>query len=101
MPALPARGMLGRVSDDDWKALADSLAKHGAEVARLQAEAIAGRLFMDSSVGTEVGEPPAAGPGGCEEGPGRGEEGQGEGGEHQRQIQALAAMARLQAHPRP
>ena len=48
--------MLGRVSDDDWKALADSLAKHGAEVARLQAEAIAGRLFMDSSVGTEVGE---------------------------------------------
>ena len=56
VPALPARGMLGRVSDDDWKALADSLAKHGAEVARLQAEAIAGRLFMDSSVGTEVGE---------------------------------------------
>lgn len=56
VPALPARGMLGRVSDDDWKALADSLAKHGAEVAKLQAEAIAGRIFMDSSVGTEVGE---------------------------------------------
>jgi hypothetical protein len=57
VPKLPARsGMLGLVSADDWKALADSLAKHGVEVARLQAEAIAGRLFMDSSVGTEVGE---------------------------------------------
>lgn len=56
VPALPARGRLGRVSDDDWSALADSLAKHGAEVAKLQAQAIAGRMFMDSSVGTEVGE---------------------------------------------
>lgn len=56
VPALPARGMLGRVSDDDWSALADNLAKHGAEVAKLQAQAIAGRMFMDSSVGTEVGE---------------------------------------------
>jgi hypothetical protein len=54
VPALPARGMLGRVSDDDWRTLSNSLAKHGAEVARLQAEAIAGRLYMDSSVGTEV-----------------------------------------------
>lgn len=55
VPKLPARsGMLGLVSADDWKALADSLDKHGAEVARLQAEAIAGRLYMDSSVGTEV-----------------------------------------------
>lgn len=54
VPALPARGMLGRVSDDDWRTLSDSLDKHGAEVARLQAEAIAGRLYMDSSVGTEV-----------------------------------------------
>lgn len=55
VPKLPARsGMLGLVSADDWKALADSLAKHGVEVARLQAEAIAGRLYMDSSVGTEV-----------------------------------------------
>lgn len=56
VPALPARGMLGNVSADDWQALADSLAKHGAEVARLRAEAIAGRLYMDSSVGAEVGE---------------------------------------------
>ena len=56
MPALPARGMLGRVSDDDWRTLSDSLAKHGAEVAKLQAQAIAGRMFMDSSVGTEMGE---------------------------------------------
>jgi len=56
VPALPARGMLGNVSAGDWKALADSLAKHGAEVAKLQAQAIAGRMFMDSSVGTEVGE---------------------------------------------
>lgn len=55
VPKLPARsGMLGLVSADDWTALADSLAKHGVEVARLQAEAIAGRLYMDSSVGTEV-----------------------------------------------
>ena len=63
LPALPARGMLGRVSDDDWSALADSLAKHGAEVARLRAEAIAGRLFMDSSVGTEVGRAACGWPG--------------------------------------
>lgn len=57
VPKLPARsGMLGRVSEDDWQALASSLDTHGAEVARLQAEAIAGRLYMDSSVGTEVGE---------------------------------------------
>lgn len=55
VPKLPARsGMLGLVSAGDWSALADSLDKHGAEVARLQAEAIAGRLYMDSSVGTEV-----------------------------------------------
>lgn len=56
VPALPARGMLGRVSNDDWRTLSDSLAKHGAEVAKLQAQAIAGRMFMDSSVGTEMGE---------------------------------------------
>ena len=56
VPALPARRMLGNVSTKDWKALADSLAKHGAEVAKLQAQAIAGRMFMDSSVGTEMGE---------------------------------------------
>ena len=56
VPALPARGMLGNVSAEDWRTLADSLAKHGAEVAKLQAQAIAGRMFIDSSVGTEVGE---------------------------------------------
>jgi hypothetical protein len=56
VPALPDRGMFGNVSAGDWSALADRMDKHGAEVARLQAEAIAGRLFMDSSVGTEVGE---------------------------------------------
>lgn len=54
VPALPARGMLGNVSTEDWRTLSDSLDKHGVEVARLHAEAIAGRLYMDSSVGTEV-----------------------------------------------
>jgi hypothetical protein len=57
VPKLPARsGMLGLVSAEDWRTLSDSLDKYGAEVARLHAEAIAGRLFMDSSVGTEMGE---------------------------------------------
>lgn len=56
VPALPKRDMLGRVSGGDWQALASSLDKYGAEVARLHAEAIAGRLFIDSSVGTEMGE---------------------------------------------
>ena len=82
VPALPARGMLGRVSDDDWKALADSLAKHGAEVARLQAEAIAGRLFMDSSVGTEVGERLRLAREAAKKAQEEARRGQGEGGEH-------------------
>ena len=56
VPALPKRDMLGRVSGGDWQALASSLDEYGADILRLQAEAIAGRMFMDSSVGTEVGE---------------------------------------------
>lgn len=56
VPKLPARGMLGQVSAGDWSVLASGLAEHGAEFARLQAEAIASRAFMDSSVGTEMGE---------------------------------------------
>ena len=102
VPALPARGMLGRVSDDDWKALADSLAKHGAEVARLQAEAIAGRLFMDSSVGTEVGERLRLAREAAKKAQEEARRAKEREASTQRQIQALeAAMARLQAHPRP
>ena len=91
VPALPARGMLGNVSTKDWKALADSLAKHGAEVAKLQAQAIAGRMFMDSSVGTEMGERLRL----AQEAARRAKEREAS---TQRQIEALeAAMARLQA----
>ena len=98
VPALPARGMLGRVSDDDWKALADSLAKHGAEVARLQAEAIAGRLFMDSSVGTEVGERLRLAREAAKKAQEEARRAKEREASTQRQIQALeAAMARLQA----
>ena len=91
VPALPARGMLGNVSTKDWKALADGLAKHGAEVAKLQAQAIAGRMFMDSSVGTEMGERLRL----AQEAARRAKEREAS---TQRQIEALeAAMARLQA----
>ena len=98
LPALPARGMLGRVSDDDWSALADSLAKHGAEVARLRAEAIAGRLFMDSSVGTEVGERLRLAREAAKKAQEEARRAKEREASTQRQIEALeAAMARLQA----
>ena len=98
VPALPARGMLGRVSDDDWSALADSLAKHGAEVARLRAEAIAGRLFMDSSVGTEVGERLRLAREAAKKAQEEARRAKEREASTQRQIEALeAAMARLQA----
>ena len=99
VPKLPARsGMLGLVSAEDWKALADSLAKHGAEVARLQAEAIAGRVFMDSSIGTEVGERLRQAQEAAKKAQEEAKRAKEREASTQHQIEALeAAMARLQA----
>lgn len=98
VPALPARGMLGNVSTEDWKALADSLAKHGAEVAKLQAQAIAGRMFMDSSVGTEMGERLRLAQEAAKKAQEEARRAKEREASTQRQIEALeAAMARLQA----
>ena len=98
VPALPARGMLGNVSTKDWKALADGLAKHGAEVAKLQAQAIAGRMFMDSSVGTEMGERLRLAREAAKKAQEEARRAKEREASTQRQIEALeAAMARLQA----
>lgn len=98
VPALPKRDMLGRVSGGDWQALASSLDEYGADILRLQAEAIAGRMFMDSSVGTEVADRLARAQEAAQKAQEQAQKAR-EGGERaRRQIEALeAAMARLRA----
>jgi hypothetical protein len=53
-PKLPERGLLGTVRADDWAKLKTDLERFGAEGARLRAQAIAGRLLADSSIGQEA-----------------------------------------------
>lgn len=53
-PRLPERGVLGRVSAEDWAQLQADLATYGAEGLRLRSEAVAARLMASSEVGEEA-----------------------------------------------
>lgn len=52
-PSLPARGMLGRVSQDDWERLVDDLERYGTEGLKLRSEAVAAQLMASSGIAEE------------------------------------------------
>lgn len=52
-PTLPPRGMLGRVSPEDWDRLAVDLQRYGAEGLKLRSEAVAAQLMASSGIGDE------------------------------------------------
>lgn len=51
---LPQRGILGQVDREDWARLEAALAAQNDGLAKLHAEATAGRIFMASSTGAEL-----------------------------------------------
>lgn len=52
-PSLPARGMLGRVSQDDWERLGADLERYGTEGLKLRSEAVAAQLMASSGIAEE------------------------------------------------
>lgn len=53
-PKLPERGLLGNVKAEDWAALEQALRGTDERLAKLHAEALAGRIFLASSTGAEL-----------------------------------------------
>jgi hypothetical protein len=52
-PSLPPRGMLGRVSPEDWGHLEADLKRYGTEGLKLRSEAVAAQLMASSAIGDE------------------------------------------------
>lgn len=53
VPSLPVRGILGRISNEDWKRLEADIKSYGAEGLKLRSESVAAQLMASGSIAEE------------------------------------------------